>query len=154
MKSTENIFHVVIFIILCKVALAFEWRNPEGRPKKWPFKWKPIIAVWLPCGTFCYVISFPLDVSTKSFVHLIPCLSITFSNWVILWQLDGWSYNLQTKVIILNYLWSWSSSFNHLSSSLFFYPLQFLFPLFPPLSFFFEACLVSTYSCHMKKIMI
>ena len=100
MKSTENIFHVVIFIILCKVALAFEWRNPEGRSKMWPFKWKPLIAVWLPCGTFCYVISFPLGVWTKSFVHLIPCLSIKFSNWIILWQLDGWSYNLQTKVII------------------------------------------------------
>ena len=100
MKSTENIFNMVIFIILSKVAVAFEGRNPEGRPRMLPFKWKPLIAVWLPCGTFCYVISFPLGVLTKSFVHLIPCLWINFSNWIILWQLDSWFYSLQTTVII------------------------------------------------------
>ena len=100
MKSLEKIFRVVIFVILCKVALAFEWRNPEGWPRILLFKWKPLIAVWLPCGTLCYVISVPLGVWTKSFVHLIPCLWINFSNWIILWQLDSWSYRLQTKVII------------------------------------------------------
>ena len=145
---------MVIFIILCKVALAFEWRNPEGRPKMWPFKWKPLIAVWLPCGTFCYVISFPLGVWTKSFVHLIPCLWINFSNWIILWQLDSWPYNLQTKdiiklpLVLIQFIQSFVLFFVFLSLSIFISSLS------PSFLFLFEACLVSTYSCHMKKIMI
>ena len=154
MKSTENIFHVVIFIILRKVALAFEWGNPEGRLRMLQFKWKPLMAMWLSCGSFCYLISFPLGVWTKSFVHLIPCLSINFSNWIILWQLDVWSYNLQTKVImklplvLIQFIQSFVLFFVFLSLSIFISSLS------PSFLFLFEACLVSTYSCHMKKIMI
>ena len=151
MKSTENIFHVVIFIILCKVALAFEWRNPEGRPKMWPFKWKPLIAVRLPCGTFSYVISFPLGVWTKSFVHLITFLSINFSNWIILWQLDGWSYNLQTKVIIklplvlIQFIQSFVLFFVFLSLSIFISSLS------PSFLFFWSLFSVHLLLSHEKK---
>ena len=51
MKAIERYFHVVLFIMLYKVALPFEacgWN-----PSVWPFKWKLLRSTFMWCSLLC-----------------------------------------------------------------------------------------------------